>query len=134
MAYEITFTANITADNSDLYINDCCWGGDVIAEKLLPAVISGYGGMETGQEDWGWYIWMRHGPHRTHLDIFCDDLDSREFRIHLYGARRKLLRLHFEDGSDVERLKDVLLKEIAKWGTVKLTQRFTPDFMTVLPG
>lgn len=132
MAYEIAFTANISVDHSEEYINHCCWGGDQITKKLLPVVVSGYERMETGQEDWGWYIWMRRGRQRTHIDIYCDDRETKDFRIHLYGTRRIFLKLEFVDGEDIDAVKRVLLQEIVNWGEVQEVQKFTPDFMTEL--
>jgi len=130
VAYEIEFTAKFTVDNPERYINDCCWGGDVIRDRLLPAVSGGYEKVQTGQEDWGWFIWMRHGKQRTHADIYCDDKVSGSYRIHIYGAQRKWLRLKLVDGDDIDHVKSLTVNEIDKWGRITRVQRFTPDFQT----
>ena len=132
MAYEIEFAVTLTVADPEIYINDCCWGGDVIRDRLLPVVKDGYSSVQTCQEDWGWFIWMDRGPQRTGVDIYCDDKDSGAFRIHIYGSRRKWFLLKFVDGDDIEHVKELTINEINKWGKVMRVQKYTPDFMTEL--
>jgi hypothetical protein len=91
----LSLTAAVTPADESIYINACCWGGDVIRDRLLP-VVENVPHRETGQEDWGWYIWLfeenslARGA-RLEINISCDDIERREFRIHLLARRRRYL-------------------------------------------
>ena len=132
MAYEIEFTAALSVPNPEIYINDCCWGGDEIRDRLLPLVSPEYEDAQTTQEDWGWFIWMRRGQQWTGIDIYCDAKESGEFRIHISGWQRRWLRRKHVEGDDLEHIKEVTMSEISKWGKVITVRKFTADFRTEL--
>ena len=91
--YQLSFTAAVTVtDGRSRYINDCCWGGDVIRNRLMPVVAERYQEVRTEQEDWGWFIWFRDGAIRLAVDIFCDDIPSGAFRVRLTSRRKKANR------------------------------------------
>ena len=54
--YELSFTATVPVGDSSQYINPCCWGGDIIRDRLMSPLAAQYGEIRTGQEDWGWFI------------------------------------------------------------------------------
>jgi hypothetical protein len=130
MAYEIEFATDVSVTDPEIYINDCCWGGDVVRDRLLPIVSTTrvYDSVRTGQEDWGWFLWMRLGKELTRVHIQCDDKDGGIFRIHVFGSVKQWLRWKDIDTLEVERMNEVILNEIKKWGTINRTKRFTPDF------
>jgi hypothetical protein len=73
MPYEITFTKSLSVRDESIYINECCWGGDVVRDELLPLVSQNAADLQTGQEDWGWFIWFKRGQVHLAIDICCDD-------------------------------------------------------------
>jgi hypothetical protein len=132
MAYEIEFIAALSVPNPKIYINDCCWGGDEIRDRLIGAIATGYDHVQTFQEDWGWFIWMRRGRQWSGVDIYCDDKESGEFRIHISGWQRGWLRRKHVEGDDLEHIKEVTVNEIGKWGKVMKVRKFTADFRSEL--
>jgi hypothetical protein len=133
MAYEIEFTAKVSVTDDEAYINDCCWGADVIRDRLLPVLSTNmYDSVRTGQEDWGWYIWMRRAKELTRVHIQCDNKEDGLFRIQVYSSIRKWLHWKDIDLPEVERTNKTILVEIKKWGALKRVQKFTPDFITEL--
>lgn len=115
MPYELSFTATVTVSDPSRYINDCCWGGDVIRDRLLPVVEGRYQEIRTHQEDWGWFIWFRDGAIRLALDICCDKIDDGVFRIRLTSRRKKLLRSAVVDTPELDRLRDIVTSAMAVW-------------------
>lgn len=53
MPYILTFVKPITIAHSEQYINDCCIGGDIVLDQLLPGLRARYGELQSNQEDWG---------------------------------------------------------------------------------
>jgi hypothetical protein len=116
MPYEISFTKRVPIDNREQYINECCVGGDVISERLQPAVRERYGDVQAEQEDWGWFIWFRRGPVSLAVDIFTDDPEAGEFRIHLTARTRKLgLFSRVQDVPELDELRGLVLQELNGW-------------------
>jgi len=113
--YELSFTAAVAVSDAGQYINDCCWGGDVIRDRLLPVVRDGYQEIRTEQEDWGWFIWFREGSVRLAVDIHCDDAEAGAFRIRLTSRRRKWLGSEIVDTPELERLREAVLSTLAAW-------------------
>jgi hypothetical protein len=98
------------------YINDCCWGGDVIAGHLSPHVKERYRGVASGQEDWGWYVWITDRDYRLEVDIFCDSREGAEFRIHLVSTRRRrLLPNVIVDLPSLDDLKAFVVPILESW-------------------
>ncbi len=115
MPYEVKFTKRVEVDDPEEYINDCCWGGDVVSQRLLPAIKKSYRDVQADQEDWGWFIWFRHGDLRLAVDIFCDDPETGEFRAHLSARRERFLRSDLEDRIELDRLRDLVVSQLAEW-------------------
>lgn len=83
MPYEVTFPKSLTVADPELYWNSVCWGGDVVMERLLPAISARYRIDMANQEDWGWFIWFREGPVSLAIDIFRVNPEQGAFRLHL---------------------------------------------------
>lgn len=116
MAYEISFAKQVSISDPDIYINGCCWGGDIIRDRLLPAVSRNFEDVMTAQEDWGWFIWVRRGPIRFGIDIFCDDPEKGLFRILLTARRKKLLLFDsYVDSPELDDLRNLVTSHLADW-------------------
>jgi hypothetical protein len=116
MPYEVSFTKRVPVLDREDYINECCVGGDAVRDRLLPAVQERYDGIETNQEDWGWFIWFRRGSVRLAIDIFTDDPDEGAFRIHLTSRTKRLLVLdQVVDTPELEELRGLVVAELTAW-------------------
>jgi hypothetical protein len=83
MPYELKFSKVIAVENQNIYFNECCIGGDKIADHILPMIRDNYSDIQDDQEDWGWFIWFKGGKSKLAIDIFCDDPDEGKYRIFL---------------------------------------------------
>ncbi|MCL4522520.1 MAG: hypothetical protein M1453_02370 [Acidobacteria bacterium] len=121
MSYEISFTKRLQVPDSDIYINDCCWGGDLVRNLLLPLVpqvAPDADHIQSVQEDWGWFIWFRRGETHFEINIWCDDPTRGEFRIHLIAKRRAgLFRKQISETSKLDNLRELVCAEITKWAS-----------------
>ena len=116
MPYELSFTKKFSVPDEAIYINPCCWGGDVIRDRLLPLVETRYTEIMTAQEDWGWFIWFKRGEVSLAIDIHTDDPEIGAFRVLLYSRKRKLLFFSQEiDTPELEELKDLVAAELQRW-------------------
>jgi hypothetical protein len=116
--YEVTFRKPIVVSDSSIYINDCCWGGDIIRDELLPFISSRYERVQTEQEDWGWFIWFRGGAVRLAVDIFCDDPKQGLFRIRLTSRRKGfLVGDRVSDTPELEELLQLLTSRLKESAT-----------------
>jgi hypothetical protein len=135
--YELAFTKSFEVSCPDpeargpraFYINDCCWGGDVVTEQLLP-LVKDYEKVIHCQEDWGWLIWFRKGDQRFEINIMCDAPRVGQYRIHLVAFRRKWLRKRIADTPELEALRDLVVPELRSWAgevaVVKVDDNFLP--------
>jgi hypothetical protein len=124
MPYEASFTKRVEGADRDQYFNDCCVGGDIVVNQLLPAVRARYADIQTEQEDWGWFIWFRQGDVRLAIDVFTDDPDAGKFRIHLTSRTRRWgLFDRVVDTPELDGLRTLVASELATWvgGPVKIT-------------
>jgi len=116
MPFEIAFTKPVQVADPDVYINECCWGGDVVTERLLPLVTGQYDAIQHEQEDWGWFIWFRKGRGALAIDVFCDDPEQGAFRILLTSRQKRwLLPGRVVDTPELDELKDAVLRELESW-------------------
>ena len=116
MPYEVSFTKRVPIVDREQYINECCTGGDVVVNRLLPSVRSRYTDVQTNQEDWGWFIWFRQGKVKLAIDVFTDDPDEGAFRIHLTSRTKRLLVVDtVVDTSELEELRALVVSELAAW-------------------
>jgi len=125
MPYEVSLTRRVEIVDREQYINDCCVGGDVVVNRLLPSVRARYTDVQTNQEDWGWFIWFRKGSVRLAIDVFTDDPDEGVFRVHLTSRTKRLLVLDtVVDTSELEELRALVASELAAWveGVVRITR------------
>lgn len=117
MPYIVTFSKPIQIADVDLYINDCCIGGDVVLDRLLPALRERYGtDLQSNQEDWGWFAWFEESGTRLAVDIHTDDAERGAFQIHLTASRpRFFLGPKIQDTPGLERLRELVLSELHSW-------------------
>ena len=117
MPYELSFSKPLSVADPEVYINDCCWGGDQVRDYLLPMVEGRFEKIQTTQEDWGWFIWFRKGEVRLAIDIFCDNPETGEFRVRLSSERKKewVFGRWEIDASELEELKDQVVARLSEW-------------------
>lgn len=122
MPYTLTFSKQVEIADTDLYINDCCIGGDVVLDRLLPALREKYGNdLRPNQEDWGWFVWFDDGPIKLAVDISTDD-DRSKFQMQLTSRRpRFILSDKVEDGAELEALRELIVQRLKDWPVSKLT-------------
>lgn len=132
MPYELSFTKSLGTLDRERYINDCCVGGDLVAEALLPSLCSRYGKLDRVEEDWGWFIWFEYAGSKLAVDIFCDDPDAGEFRIHLTSRVRGLFGSKVRDTPELEELARLVVEAVSVWtaqspSITKLNEKYLPD-------
>lgn len=114
---EINFQKLVTVEDRDTYINECCWGGDVVSDRLLPVIQQRFTNIQAAQEDWGWFIWFRNGRDRIAVDIFCDDPTTGRFRALI--TRRVKRYWVFDscvDGPEAEEVASIVRAVLDSWG------------------
>src|SRR5262245_22579138 len=121
MPYEISFTMKVVPSDPDEYFSDCCVGGDVVVNRLLPSVEARYRVDDSNQEDWGWFIWFEKGGVRFAIDVFTDDHQTGSFRIHLTSRVRTWLRSKTVDTPELEELRALVVSELQAWGAAEVT-------------
>jgi hypothetical protein len=116
MPYEVSFTKRVEVSDPDQYINECCYGGDVVSGQLLPVLQRQYTEIQHEQEDWGWFLWFRRGRIRLAVDIFCDDPDQGTFRMHLTSRTPgSLFGEKIEDTPELDELRDTVVSRLTEW-------------------
>jgi hypothetical protein len=114
--YEVSFTKRVPLLDRDEYINECCAGGDQVVDRLLPAVRKRYSDIDTGQEDGGWFIWFHSGAVKLAIDVFTDDPEGGEFRVHLTSRTKRLLFLEsVVDTPELEDVRVLVTSELEAW-------------------
>jgi hypothetical protein len=119
--YEIAFARQVAITNRDQYINECCVGGDAVVDALLPAVRARYAGIQTNQEDWGWFIWFKHGAVKLAIDVHSEDGDAGEFRIRLTSLTKRLIGYKEADTPELEELRALVESELQRWSASGIT-------------
>jgi len=120
MPYEVSFTKQVPIVDREQYINECCIGGDVVVNHLLPSVRARYSDVETNQEDWGWFIWFRQGTIRLAIDVFTDDPEGA-FRIHLTSRTKGWLRSSVVDTPELDELRGLVVSGLQAWGAADVS-------------
>lgn len=116
MPYELTFTRSLQIINREKYINECCVGGDIVVDQLLPSIRQHYGDVETNQEDWGWFIWFVNNGVQLAVDVFTDDADAGAFRVHLTSRKRRMLLFNRAvDTPELEELRELVVRALSDW-------------------
>lgn len=122
MPYALTFTKQVETPGVDEYINDCCIGGDVVLDRLLPALRNRYGDdLQSNQEDWGWFAWFEDGSIKLAVDVSTDD-DRSKFQVMLTSRRRRfILSDKIEDCAALEALRELVVQQLTDWPVSNLT-------------
>jgi len=129
MPYAISFTHPVVIGNRDDYLNDCCIGGDIVLDQLLPTLRERYGDVQSDEEDWGWFAWFTDGDIRLAVDVFTDDPQAGAFRMHLTSGRRRLLvGAKIVDTPELDTLRDIVVEALEAWlGTRPPVVRIDPE-------
>jgi len=121
MPFSIRFRKPVDVTVAEPYINDCCIGGDVVLEHLLPALRQTYGDLEPTQEDWGWFVWFEHVGVKLAVDVFTQDPLTNEFEIHLTSRKAGLLRsARVVDTPELEALRRRVVSSLEAWPVTSL--------------
>ncbi len=133
MPYEISFIKQLEIAPGVRYTNDCCIGGDVVLDALLPALRERYGELHAIQEDWGWFIWFPVGGKELAIDVGTRDPAINEFCIHLSSRIRRFLRADIiEDTADLEQLRELVVTGLTGWlGSVPAVERLDNKYMPI---
>jgi hypothetical protein len=116
MPYEIVFSRQVAIADSELYINDCCAGGDVVLGALLPALRERYGDLHMIQEDWGWFIWFPLEGSTMAVEVSLQDPAASQFCMHLTSRTRRFWRGdRIDDTPQLEQLRDLVVTVLGAW-------------------
>jgi hypothetical protein len=132
MPYELSFEKRLPIRDPDLYINECCWGGDAVVERLRPVVEGRYQRILIEQEDWGWFLWFKDGAVSLAVDVFCDDPETGAFRAHLTSRTKKWIVFDtIVDTEALETMKDAVVERLGDWvdspvRVVRLDRTYAP--------
>jgi hypothetical protein len=117
MPYELSFTKSVPIADPAEYINDCCIGGDVVVNQLLPEVRARYTDIQSNEEDWGWFIWFRRGKVHMAIDVFTDNPEDGSFRIHLTSRVKRFFRMGAAvDTPELDELREWVAGQLTAWG------------------
>jgi hypothetical protein len=137
MPYAISFTKRVEIADPSIYINDCCVGGDVVLDRVLPDLKTRYSDIQADQEDWGWFAWFKHGSINLAVNIFADDSQNGAFKIHLTASRRRLIfGYKIEDGVELSLLRQLVVTTLNSWTVEALVvehvdEKYMPTGTTV---
>ena len=116
MYYELSFTRRVALADPDFYINDCCRGGEQVRDYLQPIVEGRFERIQTGQEDWRWYLWFRRPLLRLAIDIYTDDFEQGAFRVRLSSRKKEWFFYGPElDTPELEELKNEVVARLSQW-------------------
>lgn len=123
MPYIVSFVKPVVVPSRDHYINECCVGGDIVLEQLLPTLRQHYGpDVHPVQEDWGWFAWFESDGVKLAVDVHTHDADAGEFQIHLTSRRpRRVFGSKVEDTPDLERLRERVVSGLDAWAVAGLS-------------
>lgn len=137
MPYIVGFTKAVQVADPDLYINDCCIGGDVVLDRLLLVLREHYGhDLQSNQEDWGWFAWFEKSAIKLAVDIHNDNHESGEFQVHLTSScPRFLFSPKVQDTPELEELRDLVMSQLKSWPVTNLTtERVDEKYMPIKNG
>ena len=116
MPYALRFRKGLAVTDREQYINQCCIGGDIVLDCLLPGLRAKYGDIQSNQEDWGWFAWFEHAGVKLAVDVFTEDHEAGEFQLHLTSRRpRLILGSKVEDTPELEELKTLVTGALEAW-------------------
>jgi hypothetical protein len=120
--YILSFTRPITIVDREQYINECCIGGDVVLDQLLPAIRERYSKLQSNQEDWGWFAWFEEAGVKLAVDVHTEDPATGQFQVHLTSRKPRLLfGDKIEDTPELDTLQDLVVAKLKAWGAADLT-------------
>jgi hypothetical protein len=134
MPYIVGFVKPVSIADPEQYINDCCIGGDIVLERLLPALRERYGSdVQSNQEDWGWFAWFEQSDIRLAVDVHTHDHTLGEFQLHLTSRRpRFLLGAKVQDTPELEQLLELVVSQLRSWPVERLAvERVDEKYMPV---
>jgi hypothetical protein len=134
MPYIVGFVKAVQVADPEQYINDCCIGGDIVFDELLPALRERYGSyLQSNQEDWGWFAWFEQSGIKLAVDVHTNDHKAREFRLHLTSRRpRLLLGAKVQDTPELEQLRELVVSQLQSWPVERLTvERVDEKYMPI---
>ena len=123
MPYIVTFVKPVRITDREQYINECCIGGDIVLDRLLPSLRERYGDrLQSNQEDWGWFVWFDHSGVKFAIDVHTGDHAAGEFQLHLITRRpRFLFGAKVQDTPELEQLRELVLAELRSWPVAELS-------------
>jgi hypothetical protein len=134
MPYIVSFVKPLDVADREQYINDCCLGGDIVLEYLLPALRTRYGSdLQSTQEDWGWFVWFEQLGVKLAVDVHTNDHTLVEFQLVLTSRRpRLLLGAKIQDTPELEQLRQLVVSELQAWPVEQLSvERVDEKYMPV---
>jgi len=122
MPFVIRFRKPVEVAGDEPYLNDCCIGGDVVLERLLPTLREQLGEVEPTQEDWGWFVWVEDDRVHFAVDVLTQNPITSEFEIRLTSRRRSFFRpARVVDTPELEALRARVVAQLETWPVAALT-------------
>jgi hypothetical protein len=134
MPYVVSFVKSVEIADREPYINDCCVGGDVVLEQLLPSLRGRYGpDLQSNQEDWGWFAWFEQSAVKLAVDVHTTDHEILEFAVHLTSrSPRFLLGSKVQDTPELEQLRELVVSQLESWPVDRLSvERVDEKYMPI---
>jgi hypothetical protein len=131
MPYIVSFVKPVEVVDPAQYINDCCIGGDLVLNQVLPALKQRYGELTSTQEDWGWFSWFEQAGVKLAVEVHSNDAKAGEFQIHLTSSKpRMLFGSKIQDTAELEELRVLVERQLQCWSVEKLTvERVNEKYM-----
>lgn len=116
MPYTLNFNKNVEIEDREKYINECCVGGDIVLDQLLPALRKQYGELQSEQEDWGWFAWFKQADINLAVDVFTENDKTGSFQILLTSRVPRFLFGHkTRDTPELQELKSLIISQLRSW-------------------
>ena len=134
MPYIVSFVKSVQVADREQYINDCCVGGDVVLDRLLPSLRGRYGAdLQSNQEDWGWFAWFGQSGVKLAVDVHTTDHEIAAFAVHLTSRRpRFLLGAKVQDTPELEQLRELVVSQLESWPVERLSvERVDERYMPI---
>ena len=121
MPYILSFVKSVPVSDPERYINDCCIGGDVVLDRLLPVFRERYGNVQANQEDWGWFAWFEQAGIKLAVDVHTNDHSAGEFQVHLTSRTPRLVfGTKIQDTPELEALRELVVSRLRSWSVMNL--------------
>jgi len=126
--YRITFKKQLDITEPEQYINDCCVGGDLVLDHLLPSLRGPYQAVQADQEDWGWFAWFEQDGVKLSIDVHTEDAQTGEFVMLLTSSLpNRFFGSRIEDTPSLEVVKALVEEALAAWLVEALTVERTDN-------